>query len=98
MNNNDIVTNSLSRTSLDQTLLKTFLLGKSPKTQKTYGRILGEFLDFISTQGSLPLSLREVGLSQLQAFLEIKSHHAHESQRLRSAIVRSFFAYALRTG
>jgi len=98
LNNNDIVIDSFTQPSLDQSLLKTFLLGKSPPTQKTYGRILGEFFDFTSEHGSEPLSLREVGLSQLQAFLEIKSHHSHESQRLRSAVLRSFFSYALRTG
>lgn len=79
--------------TFDEALLKTFLMGKSPKTQESYERVTRELLDFIH-----PMLLRDVGLPQLQAFLELKSKQAHESQRLRLAIVNSFFSYALKTG
>jgi hypothetical protein len=78
---------------LDLELLETFLLGKSKKTKESYQRIALELLSFL---GSSPL--RNATLGSLKAFLEIKNHQAHESKRLRLAVLKSFFSYAVKIG
>lgn len=78
----------------DRLIIDAFLLGKSKKTRETYARVLCEFLDFITKDRTL----RELGLATLQGFMEWKSHEAHESRRLRQAVLSSFYSYAVRTG
>ncbi len=79
--------------TLDRELLKSFLLGKTQRTQESYKRIVLEFLSFLN-----PVLLRNTTLGSMKAFLELKSYQAHESKRLRLAVIQSFFSYAVKSG
>jgi len=75
----------------DGAFLKTFVSGKSKHTVRAYARVCDEFTAFIH-----PRPLSGARLNDLQDFVAFGRSPASRGQR--SAVVRSLFAFGLKTG
>jgi integrase/recombinase XerD len=82
-----------ARNSSDAFFIRSWVLEKAENSRVAYLRISSEYLKFIE-----PRSLQKTELSDLQNFLEIKTHHSKATQAQRRAVLKSLYSFGLRTG
>ena len=80
-------------TTADAFFVRSWLLEKSENSRNAYARIAREYLTFTA-----PRTLRQTALSDLQNFLQVKSHHAKATQAQARAVLKSLYSFAVRTG
>ncbi|RYZ60996.1 MAG: hypothetical protein EOP09_20480 [Proteobacteria bacterium] len=77
----------------DDYFVRSWILEKAEASQKAYSRIATEYLTFLSPRG-----LRQSELSDLQGFLELKTHYSKSTQAQRRAVLKSLYGFGMRTG
>ncbi len=77
----------------DEYFVRSWLLEKATASQRAYARIAGEYLEFLK-----PRDLRTSELSDLQGFLELKTHYSKSTQAQRRAVLKSLYSFGVRTG
>lgn len=84
---------TVSRKEADDFFIRSWVLEKAIHSRRAYLRISSEYREFI-----LPKRLKQTALSDLQNFLEIKTHYSKSTQAQRRAVLKSLYSFGLRTG